>query len=528
MKFQLRFSLFILFLAIMLVAPQAMARDLRAGLSSEPTSIDPHYHNLTPNNSLANEIFNALTLQDENQKLLPGLAVSWKTIDDTTWEFKLRKGVKFHDGTPFTADDVIFTMERAPNVPNSPSSFAVFVKGKKFKKVDDFTIHVTTSKPYPFTPVDLSRVVIVSKKHSMGATTEDFNTGKAAFGTGAYKFVRWSPGDVIELAANDGYWGGRPDWDRVLIKPIKSGPARTAALLANDVDFIEGIPPTDLPRLKKSNDIKVYASVSNRLIYINTDQWRENSPYIKGNDGSVIKNPFMKREARLAVSKAINRKAIADRIMEGLSEPAGQFSPPNYVGYTPNLKAEAYDPEGAKKLLAQAGYPDGFRLKIHGPNDRYLNDAKILEAIAQMLTRVGIKTEVETMTRSVFFKRVSRGGPNKTPEFSLYLMGYANGSGEPSHPLRIFIHTYDKSKRLGPGNRGRYSSSEVDKLIQQGLVTMDAGKNEAIFLKATEKAMNDLALIPIHHQYATWAARKGFQYRAGAVDSTRISRVFSK
>jgi peptide/nickel transport system substrate-binding protein len=181
--------------ATALLLPVALsAQELRVGLALEPTSIDPHYHNLTPNNALAREIFDRLVMPDENQQLKPGLAVSWRPVKKTTWEFKLRKGVKFHDGTPFTADDVVFTFERAPNVPQSPSSFGTYLKGKKIEKIDDYTVRIITEKPYPLMPNHMSTFSIISKKHGQGATTADYNSGKAAIGTGAYKLVERATG----------------------------------------------------------------------------------------------------------------------------------------------------------------------------------------------------------------------------------------------------------------------------------------------------------------------------------------------
>ena len=202
----------------------ANAQDLRIGLASEPTAMDPHYHNLSPNNSLLNHLFERLVDQDDRQRMVPGLAESWKTIDPLTWEFKLRKNVRFHDGTPFTADDVIFSFERAPNVEGSPSSFGIYARGKTFVKVDDHTVHVKTAAPYPLMPNDLSQVFIISRKHGQGAKTPDYNSGKAAIGTGPYRFVEYTPGNRIVVQRNEQYWGEKPVWQRVLFRGIKSDP----------------------------------------------------------------------------------------------------------------------------------------------------------------------------------------------------------------------------------------------------------------------------------------------------------------
>ncbi|MFY0611086.1 MAG: ABC transporter substrate-binding protein [Hyphomicrobiaceae bacterium] len=501
-------------------AAPSQAKDLTMALASEPTSIDPHFHNLTPNNSLAMHFFDALVIFDEKQRVTPGLATSWKTIDDLTWEFKLRKGVKWHDGSPFTADDVVFTMSRAGNVPNSPSSFGTYTKGKTAVKIDDHTVHIKTPKPYPLMVTDMTTIPMISKKNGEGATTPDYNSGKSAIGTGPFKFVEYVPGDRIVMAANPDYWGGKPKWDKVTMKPIKSGPSRVAALLAGDVDVIEGVPTADITRLKKDPKLQLSSGISNRVIYLHIDHDRDDSPYVKAIDGGKIKNPLKDVRVRKAISMAINRKAIVDRVMEGVAIPAGQLLPEGFFGVSPNLKPVAYDMAGAKKLLAEAGHAKGFQLTLHGPNDRYINDAKIAEAIGQMLTRLGLKMKVETMTRSVYFKQASRGGKNKSPKFSFILVGWGAGTGEASSPLKSLLHTYDKSRGFGASNRGRYSNPKVDKLLEDALATVDDKKRAALLAEATEVAINDGGIIPLHYQVNTWAAKKGISYKARTDERT--------
>ncbi len=495
-----------------MVAVPVLAEDLTIGLASEPTSVDPHYHNLGPNNALARHIFGNLIEQDENQQLQPGLAISWQAIDDLTWEFKLREGVIFHDGNPLTADDVVFSFERAPNVPNSPSSFATYIKGKTAVKVDDLTVHIKTETPYPLMASDVSTIPIVSIEAGEGASTEDYNAGKAAVGTGPYKLVDYVPGDRITLARNDSYWGQAPAWDTVTLKPIKAGPSRVAALLAGDVDVIASVPTTDIGTLEAKEEISLYQGVSNRVIYLHLDHDRADSPFVKTNDGGVIDNPLRDQRVRLAISKAINRDAIVERVMENIALKAGQLLPEGFFGVSPNLAPVDYDPDGAQALLAEAGLADGFSLTIHGPNDRYINDAKIAEAIAQMLTRIGIETAVETMPRSVYFKRASTGGPDGTPEFSFILVGWGAGSGEASSPLKSLIHSYDKDRGFGASNRGRYANAEVDALIEEALATIDDEARQTLLAKATEIAIKDGAIIPLHYQVNTWGARQGLAY----------------
>jgi peptide/nickel transport system substrate-binding protein len=214
--------------------------------------------------------------------------------------------------------------------------------------------------------------------------------------------------------------------------------------------------------------------------------------------------------------------------MEGVAIPAGQLLPEGFFGVSPDLKPEPFDPEGAKDLLAEAGWGNGFGLTIHAPNDRYINDAKIAQAIGQMLTRVGIDTKVETMPKSVYFRRASSGGPDKTPEFSFILVGWGAGTGEASSPLKSLLHTYNKARGFGASNRGRYSNAEVDKLVEDALANVDDAKREKLLQKATQIAIDDLGIIPLHYQVNTWATRTGLAYVPRTDEATVIMNVIEK
>lgn len=507
-------------LATPLLLGAAQAQELKIGLSAEPSSMDPHYHNLTPNNMLGRQVYEPLVGQDKNQALVPLLAESWKTIDDTTWEFKLRRNVKFHNGTPFTADDVIATFQRAPNVPKSPSSFAAYIRGKEISKVDDHTIRIKTAAPAPLVPTDLSTFGIIPAS-CKETTTEDFNAGKcAAGGTGAYKIAEYVAGDRVVMTPNTDYWGTKPAWSKVTYRMITSAPTRVAALLAGDVDLIENVPTSDVARLKSDPKLTVVSTVSNRVIYFHMDHFRETSPFIKGKDGAEIKNPLRDLRVRQALSMAINRAAIVDRIMEKEAIAAGQLLPETFFGTSKKLKPTAFNLDGAKKLLADAGYPNGFRMKLHGPNGRYLNDTKIIEAVAQMFSRLGIDTEVETLPPANFFSRASQGAPGNLPEFSMILVGWSAGTGESSDSLKALLATFNRDKGMGATNRGRYSNPAFDAKLEEGMRTVDNAKRGAIFAEAMEIGMNDLGLIPTHYQLNTWASRKGINYEARSDEYT--------
>jgi peptide/nickel transport system substrate-binding protein len=507
--------------AALTIASGAFAQTLNVGLGSEPTSIDPHYHNLGPNNQIAQHFFSRLIEQDDKQVHMPGLATSWKPINDTTWEFKLRQGVKFSDGSDFNADDVLFSMHRAGNHPNARASFGLYTKGKTFKKVDDFTVHVSTEKPYPLMPNDLSNIAIVSSNEKDKWEAE-YNNGNSAHGTGPFNLVKWVKGEVLEMERNENYWGEKPHWKKVVIKPIKSAPSRLAALLAGDVDFIDNVPTVDVAKLKKNPGVQLSQGVSNRVIYLHMDQYRDNPQYVKDADGKpVTKNPLKDARVRKAMSMAISRDLIVERVMEGIAIPAGQLLPEGFFGLSSKLKVQKYDPEGAKKLLAEAGYPNGFQVTLHGPNDRYINDAKIVEAVAQMLTRVGIKTTPDTMPKSVFFTRAKNKGPSAPPEFNFLLVGWGSSTGESSSPLRSLLATYTKSKGWGSANRGLHSNPKMDAVLEKALSTVDDAKRAALLAEATEIAIGeDQGIIPLHYQVNTWAAKKGLAYKARSDERT--------
>ena len=491
-----------------LLAVPASGQELKIAVAADVTSIDPHFYNLFPNNNIAEHIFDKLVQMDPDSKMIPGIATSWKAIDDKTWEFKLRKGIKFHDGSELTAEDVAFSIDRVPLVPNSPGPFSAYTKAIVAKEiVDPYTIRFRCASPYPLAPNDLSTIYIVSKKVATGASTEDFNSGKATIGSGRYKFVRYANGDRVELARNDAYWGEKPYWQKVTFRIIKNEPARVAALLSGDVDAIEQPPTADLARIKCDPRFTVTSKISHRVVYFNFDYLDRSSPFITGKEGKPLaKNPLLDPRVRHAISKAINRPAIAERVMEGQAIPSGQLVSDKLFGNVPGLKADAYDPEGAKKLLAEAGYPDGFNLTIHGPAGRYVNDEKIVQAVAQMLTRVGIVSKVETAPMGPYSGRASK------QEFSFHMVGWGASTGEASSPLRSLLATFNRDKGLGAVNWGRYSNVKVDYLIEQALQQVDDDNRRAMLQQATRLAMDDLGIMPVHFQYTIWATKKNVSY----------------
>jgi len=499
------------------------AADLTVGLSTPITSLDPHFHNLSPNNSLGRHVFETLIRQDETQRMLPGLAESWKPVGDLDWEITLRKGVKFHNGQEFTADDVIATFKRVPDVPNSPASFAFFVRPiVSIQAPDKYTLRIKTAKPHPLLPNDLGAVMILPRSVAETAKTEDFNSGKAMIGTGPYRYVEYAAGDRVVLKRNDTYWGSKPAWDNVRFKMITSAPARVAALLAGDVQMIEGVPTADIANLKKDKRVGLASAVSNRIIYLHMDSNREkNSPFVTSVDGKPLEaNPLRDPRVRRAISKMIDRDAIVSRIMEGQGVAAGQLLPEQFFGTSKTLGPDKYDPQAAKKLLAEAGYPNGFCLTLHAPNNRYINDAAVAQAVAQFLSRNGIATKVDTMPSNVFFSRGSK------LEFSFLLAGWGAETGETSSPLRALLATFDAKQGMGTANRGRFSDAGVDALLTQALTTIDDTKRGIMLARASDKAIGEMmGLVPLHYEVSTWATRQGLSYKARADQYTLAYEV---
>jgi peptide/nickel transport system substrate-binding protein len=506
----------ILILTILIISGRAAAADLVIGTRNDPT-IDPHFLYVTSNIAYARHMFNMLVESDENLKLQPALAVSWKAIDDTTWEFKLRKGVKFHDGTEFTAKDVVFSIKRIPNVPNSPTPFSGTVRSiVDMQVVDPYTIRFKTNGVNPDLPFQLTEVTIVSEKAVKNATTADFNTGKATIGTGPYKFVEYVPGSRLVLERNEAFWGKKPVWNRVTFKVITDDAARAAALMSGDVDAIDFVPPLQAAGLEKNPAIRVYKRASDRFIYVFINVEKDKAAYITDLKGNPLPtNPLRNKKVRQALAHAVNREAICSQVMQNLAFPATQTIPKGWYGYNPNIKAYSYDPALAKKLLAEAGYPNGFSMTIHGSSDRYVNDAKVTQALGQMFARIGLEVKVDTMPRAVYFPKLGPPGC----EFSIGLLGWGNAPVG-TDGLVGLLHSYNKEKSIGQYNAGGYSNPTVDKLIEESMKTVDPKKREKLVQQASAAAMEDVAMIPLYTQSAIVAARKGLKFIPRADEGT--------
>jgi peptide/nickel transport system substrate-binding protein len=497
-------------LAAMLVggAGGVAAQDLRIGLSSNPQSADPHFFNNDAISAMLSHVYETLITLDPDTKLVPGLALSWKAVNDNTWEFKLRPGVKFHDGSPLTADDVVFSLGRPATITNSPSPFTQFTRNiTNTKVIDDTTLLLTTATPAPLLPNDLTRIFIVSRKAAEKATTDDFNQNKVVAGTGPFKMVKYTRGEGTQLARNDAYWGTKAAWATVNLRFLPTDSARMSALLSGDVQMVENVQANLVSQFKGNKDLTVFEKVSSRVLFLFTDH-RDKSPYVTDTAGKPLdKNPMQDARVRIAMSKLIDRNVLAERVLDKLGVPTGNLAAPGMFGFNPNLKPEPVDIEGAKKLLAEAGYPNGFGLTIFGPNDRYINDEQVMQTIGQMFSRGGINTKVTVTPMSTFVGQASK----KT--LGMGLLGWGVGGGEPSSPLRGLLATTNPEKGLGGNNWSSYSNPAYDKLITDALSTVDDKKREKLMQDAAELALKkDQAIIPLYNQVATWATRTGYSY----------------
>lgn len=494
--------------AIPATAPIAQPADIRIAVRTDVSSIDPHYHAYIPNRAISRHIFDSLTAASPRGEVKPGLAASWKLVADDVWEFSLRDAA-FHDGSKLTAEDVAFTFVRAPDVPNSPSSYRTFMKSiEAVEVIDPRTVRIRTKGPAPTLLVDLESIAILSKAAAEGRATSDFNAGRAAIGTGPYRFIEWQAGSRLVLERNPAYWGGAEPWPRVIFRPIANDGARVAAMLSGDVDMIEGVPGVDRAKLAAAPNLALHETDAFRIIYLQMDSARDVSPGLKDNAGNPLtRNPFKDARVRQAISLAINREGLAERLLSGQAKPAAQYVPHYVPGASPTLKPLPFDADRARTLMREAGWPDGFQIGLAGSNDRYPNDAQVAQAIGQMLARIGVKVDVQTMPASQLFSRGSK------LEFSAILSGWV-GNGEPSSTLVSLMATFDPAKGMGASNRGRWSNAEYDMALQAALRTMDEPKRLALYGRAAEIAIAEMGMIPVYFTINTWATRRDLTYVA--------------
>lgn len=483
------------------------AQTLTIGVRSGPASIDPHYTAVGTHAEAMKHIFDTLIKSGDNLELEPSLAESWTAIDDTTWEFKLRQGVKFHDGGDLTAEDVKFSIERIPNVtgPNPTTTYVRRIVSTEI--IDPYTIRMKTDGPAPALPNDMIRLFVVSAKAAKDYSTKDtanigFNSGKAAIGSGPYKFVSWTPNEQLILERFDGYWGGKQPWEKVVRKELPNDAARVAQLKSGQVDLIVRVPFSDVPMLEKDAKLNVVKAESIYLFYVTFDL-REQTPQVWAKDGSQIaKNPFIDPRVREAFDLAIDREALVEVAMEGLGKPIGQMVTANIFGYDPEIKVPQQNVKKAKELLAEAGYPNGFKVAFNFSNDRMPGDRAMGTSIAQMLAAIGIDVQANALPGAVFFPANARG------DYSLVMAGWGTITGEANYTLASLYHTNDPKTKMGAFNIHAYSNPSMDKLIAAASFEMDDAKRKAMLEQGNRLVAAERPALPIASIITAWAMQK--------------------
>lgn len=492
----------------LLAAAPLAAQTLTMGVRGGPESMDPHFSALGPHAEAAKHIFDTLVWSGDDLQIEPGLAESWSVVDDDTWEFKLRQGVKFHDGSDFDAEDVKFSIERIPVV-TGPTTTEIYVRRvASVDIVDPHTIHINTTGPAATLPNDFIRLFIVSSEAAADYSTpetsaEGFNSGKATIGTGPYKFVSWEPKGDLVLARNDDYWRGKGDWEQVVRKEMPNDSSRLAALKAGQVDVINYVSSVDYLALQRDSSIDAVIGDSVYVMNLQLDQ-REKTPKVRAKDGSDLpQNPFRDLKVRQAIDYAIDRETMVEIVLEGLGKPANQMMPPGFFGSSEKIPMPEHNPAKAKALLAEAGYPDGFQVDLYCTGDRLPGDGAICQGLGQMLTQVGIDTNVNAISKTVYFPAQAR------LEYSMFMNGWGTLTGEASYTLGALAHSNNPDVKLGAFNRIEYGNPEVDTLLQDAATMLDADKRRATYEAAMEKIMADKAYISLVQLQTVWGAKAG-------------------
>ena len=499
-------SFFTAVLCTTVLFTSALAQTLTIGVRGGPDSIDPHFTATGTHAEALKHVYDTLVWSGDGLELEPRLAESWRAINDTTWEFKLRRGVKFHDGSDFTAQDVKFSIERIPTVAG-PNPTTIYVRRvKETKVIDPLTLHVITDGAAPTLPNDFIRLFIVSAKAAAGLTKETaneaFNSGKAAVGTGPYKYVSWQPKGDLVLARNDAYWGPKEPWARHVRKEIANDAARVAQLKAGQLDLITRVPATDVAALKRDAKINVQTIDTVYVFNVELDM-REKALNVSAKDGSALaRNPFLDVRVREAIDLAIDRKALASVAMEELGRPANQMVTPSIFGFNKALAERRYDPAAARKLLADAGYANGFKVQFSFTQDRLPGDKEVGISIAQMLAAIGIDAQPNAQPAAVFFPARTRG------EFSMSMSGWGTLTGEAHYTLSSLAHSNDKEKKMGAFNVLNYNNPVMDKLLQDAAIEMDVAKRRKYLEDAATLLEKDRQRLPIVSVGSAWAMQK--------------------
>ncbi len=481
------------------------AQTLRMGVQA-PFVLDPHYLFLGPNMAAARHIFDSLVGRDADSHWVPGLAESWRQTDDLTWEFKLRQGVVFHDGSPFTAADVVASFARIPAIPNNPSSYESNLRTvRSVDTPDPYTLVVHTDRPNPTLPGQFTNVFIIPA-HLAQEPAEAAGT-RVAVGTGPYRLASFRYGEGMVLKRNESYWGSKPAYTDVTVRVISNDAAREAALLAGDIDVMENLPPDDVARLRANPATRVFSRAADRVVFLLPNVGADHLPLLTTKSGQMLDgNPMRDLRVRQAISATIDRNALVQRVLSGQGVASMQIVPEGFGGWSPSLPVARPDPAAARRLLTEAGYPDGFSLSIGCTNDRYVYDGRMCQAVAQMLGRAGLVAHVEAMPGSLFMAR-TRPGKNDLP---LVLYAISLSSLRDAAYILAMVHTADETNGF-IGSRGGFSDPALDRAIEAAIIR--AGPEREPALQAVQlQAVHALGMIPLYDEPTIAATRAGIDY----------------
>ena len=484
----------------------AQAVTLKVANQGDALSMDPHSLNETLQISVVSNVYEPLVTRGKDYKLAPALATSWKQTAPTVWRFELRKGVKFHDGKDFTADDVIFSYERAAGDGSDMKSYVGQIK--EIKKINDHTLDFVTKAPFPILPELFTGWMMMSKKwceDNQATKPVDRRKGienAASFkanGTGPYRLRERQPSVRTTFSKNGTYWGKTEgNVDEVIFTPIGNDSTRIAALLSGEIDVMDPIPVQDVERVKSNPNLKLMQGPELRVIFLGMDQKRDELLFsnVKG------KNPFKDVRVRKAFYQAIDIETIKSRVMRGAALPIAQMFPSQVRGFAPDLTARLpYDVEAAKKLLTEAGYPNGFEVKMNCPNDRYVNDAEICQAVAANLAKVGVKINLEAETKGTYFPKILRR------DTSFYMLGWTASTVDAHNVMYPILSTPGDGGR-GQFNLGAYSNAKVDELTAAVGSETDDKKRNAMIREVVKIHQDEVGHIPLHQQALLWGMKK--------------------
>jgi len=506
-----RWSRSVLILGL-LATPASRAQVFRYASSGDLITLDPHSGEEQLTISFKQNIHEGLVRFDANLELEPALAVSWKIVDPVTWRFELRRGVTFHDGTPFTADDVVFSFARQKSKTSATVSYVSSIKS--VRKLDDFSVEYVTDGPDPTLLRELVSHFIVSKKwceahgttEPVVAMNEETYATRHENGTGPFMVKERLPDTRTVLVPYPGWWDvphKQFNITRAEFRPIASAATRLGALISGEVDLAYPVAPQDVPRVEGQHGLRVIKRPELRVVFLGMDVWRAESLDMPGSG----KNPFRDVRVRRALYQAIDVEAIRAKVMRGMAAPTGSMLAEGVYGYDPALRERLpFDQASSRRLLAEAGYPDGFPVTLDCPNDRYINDEAICQSLVPMLARVGIQARLNLQTKSKHFDKILKPSNNNT---SLYLLGY----GTVTHDALGTFLAVMTLKGAGSGfwNAGRYSNPRMEELVQQARVEMDPEKRRALLGEIQRVHKADVGHIPLHQQMILWGVREGVE-----------------